>query len=293
MENISATLIIPTLNRAKTALDTLAKLESQTSDRFEVLVVDQSDRIDAGLKNYRSGKYGYRYIHEEIKNLPNARNIGARQATGDILIFIDDDVVPNDDYVSSYRKIFAKNPGYTVIGGKIREENSRIMINAPTITGGRISCYGKTRKNFMADTPGECDWVVGCNFAVRRKWFLDVGGFDTNYIGNAILEDTDFCFNIKTRGGVVMYFPDPSLHHLREPSGGTRNVGRHMSMYFRSHNTVYFFRKYRRKIQLPLVFLYLFLVSINDWIRGGLPFRGIFSGFAGCYAGFKTEIKSF
>jgi len=291
MENISATVIIPTLNRAKSALNTLVKLDGQTSGQFEVIVIDQSDQIDSGLKNYKPENYNYRYMHEEIKNLPNARNIGAKHATGDILIFIDDDVIPNDDFISSYLNIFMENQGYTVIGGKIKEENCNIMINKTDIIGGRVSFYGKTQKNFMAESSGECDWVVGCNFAVKRNWFLDVGGFDTNYIGNAILEDTDFCFNIKAKGGVVMYFPDPFLHHLREPSGGSRNVGRHMSMYFRSHNTVYFFRKYRKRMQLPLVFLYLFLVSVNDWLRGGLPFRGIFSGFAGFLAGFRTEIK--
>ncbi len=243
MKNNSATVIIPTLNRVKTAINTLSKLESQTSNQFDVIVVDQSDQIDSGLKDYKSEKYRYKYIHENIKNLPNARNIGAEHANGDILIFIDDDVIPNDDYIASYINVFSKNNEFSIIGGKIKEDNSLVMINKPSIIGGKISCYGKTQKNFMADVAGECDWVVGCNFAVKRSWFIDVGGFDTNYIGNAILEDADFCFNIKRKGGVVMYSPEPYLHHLRESSGGTRNDNKHMSMFYRSHNTVYFFRK--------------------------------------------------
>ena len=59
-------------------------------------------------------------------------------------------------------------------------------------------------------------------FAVKKDKFNQVGGFDANYIGNAMLEDSDFSFMISRFGGKLVYNPEPVIEHLRIPTGGTR-----------------------------------------------------------------------
>jgi len=151
-----------------------------------------------------------------------------------------------------------------LIGGCVTEKGSNILSERKDITGGYLTKYGKTLKNFSSESYTECEWVSGGNFAIRRTTFLEIGGFDTNFIGNAMLEDTDFGFNVRSHGGRVLFSPKPKLEHTRAKSGGTRCVNVNLSMYYRSHNTVYFFRKYNKTINLPLVFIYLFGVTIKD-----------------------------
>ena len=148
------------------------------------------------------------------------------------------------------------NSSNIVIGGRVIEQGSTIMNKDSDIIGGEITFYGKTKKNFSANKYGNCQWVVGCNFGVRRDYLLEIDGFDKNYKGNAMLEDCDFCFNVKKCDGMVLFSPKPTLEHLRVPTGGTRQLKNSKGMYYRAHNTVYFFRKYGKRRFLFFVFLF-------------------------------------
>ena len=65
-----------------------------------------------------------------------------------------------------------------------------------------------------------------------------------------MLEDVDFGFSINKSGGQVRYDPNPTIQHLRIPTGGTRDESADKSMYYRSHNTVYFLRKHHRSFNI-------------------------------------------
>ena len=124
------------------------------------------------------------------------------------------------------------------------------------ISGGWITWYGKTLKNFDTDNSGECEWVPGGNFAVSKKQYFQAGGFDTNFIGTAVMEDGDFGYAVTKSGGKVYYYPEPEIEHLRIPTGGLRQRDPDKGMFYRSHNTVYFFRKHRKRKFLLFVFIY-------------------------------------
>ena len=59
----------------------------------------------------------------------------------------------------------------------------------------------------------------------------------------AVIEDGDFGYSVKKCGGKIFYHPDPRIIHLRIPTGGVRQKHRSKGMFYRAHNTVYFFRK--------------------------------------------------
>ncbi len=120
-----ASVIIPTLNRSRIVLNTLRALEQQIEKGFEVLVIDQSDAIPPEVRDYRTKNFLYRYHHIEEKGLPNARNVGAHLAEGDILIFLDDDIVPDDNLVEAYIAEFTRlGENFWVIGGRIWEKGN-------------------------------------------------------------------------------------------------------------------------------------------------------------------------
>jgi len=265
MFSFPASVIIPTLDREEIVIDTLRMFENQTFKDFEMIVLDQTTAVNPRLSTFHTDVFYYKYYHITEKGLPNARNVAAKVAKGEILVFVDDDVIPEPDLISNYLEEFNKHGhGYWLIGGCVTEKGSNILSERKYITGGYLTKYGKTLKNFSSESYAECEWVSGGNFAIRREAFLKLGGFDTNFIGNAMLEDTDFGFNVRSHGGRVLFSPKPKLEHTRAKSGGTRCVNVNLSMYYRSHNTVYFFKKYNYTIRLPILLFYLFGVTIKD-----------------------------
>ena len=288
----SVSVIIPTYNRNIIVLETLEHFNNQSIKNFELIVIDQTQNPDNRLIDFTSEIFNYIYIKIEEVGLPNARNVAANKANGEILIFVDDDVIPDPTLIEKYIFEYNKHPQPNIIiGGKVIEYDSIIMNDDLTINGGRITFYGKTKKNFSSDKYGNCHWVVGCNFSVRKCFLLEIGGFDKNYKGNAILEDCDFCFNAKKYGGRVLFSPKPMLVHLRAPTGGTRQSNSSQGMFYRSHNTVYFFRKYGRYRFLLFVFIYLNSVALKDWVQKKHGISAFIWTWIGFYKGLVTKLN--
>ena len=291
MKPLALTVIVPTIDRQEAALTLLRRLEQQTITGFEVIVVDQSTPESRELGDFKSDAFTYVYHHIDELGSGNARNVGARLARGELLIFLDDDVIPDDGLVANYRQLFLQlDDSVWMLGGKILEEGSRIMSQREDLIGGKITYYGKTLKNFHAEVPGECQWVGSGNCALPLERFSRIGGFDIRYAGNAILEDADLCFRIRAAGGKVMYSPLPAIRHLRAMTGGTRRFPRDHSMYYRSHNTVYFFRKHMSLWLLPLVFLYLNAVALKNLLKREHSPLAFFYTWLGYIRGFSTRL---
>lgn len=288
------TIIIPTLDRNKITLATLKLFENQTFNNFELIVIEQTTPPSIQLSNFHTDNYHYKYHHINQKSLPNARNVSASISKGDILVFVDDDIIPEPNLISCYIEEFQKyDESIWLIGGHIYEKRTNILSEKSGISGGFLTWYGKTLKNFSSGSCAECEWVAGGNFAIRRNKFIELGGFDINYIGNAMLEDCDFGFKVRAHGGRVLFSPRPSVEHLRAKSGGTKFSNPDYSMYYRSHNTVYFFRKYNRRFYLPIVFFYLNGIAIKNLINGRHSIKAFYYTWKGFIKGFFTKIPVF
>ena len=95
-------LIIPTYNRQKISLQTLQYLKQQSISGFEVILVDQTASNDNDLQNFKNDVFKYKYLKITETGLPNARNVGVENAKGNILVFIDDDSIPDSKLIQSY-----------------------------------------------------------------------------------------------------------------------------------------------------------------------------------------------
>ena len=116
-------LIIPTYNRQEIVFQTLQYIKQQSISGFEVVLVDQTASIDSNLKYFKNRIFKYKYIKITEPGLPNARNVGAENAKGDILVFIDDDSIPDSDLIQSYMKLFNDyEKDKFCIGGRIIEK---------------------------------------------------------------------------------------------------------------------------------------------------------------------------
>ena len=279
-------LIIPTYNRQEIVFQTLQYIKQQSISGFEVVLVDQTESIDGNLKYFKSRIFKYKYLRITEPGLPNARNVGAENAKGDILIFIDDDSIPENDLIQCYMNLFnGDGKDKLCIGGRIIEKNTTMFKEKDSIVGGWITWYGKTLKNFDTDTSGKCEWAAGGNFGLTKNLFNETGGFDSNFLGTAIMEDGDFGYAIQKFGGEVYYYPEPVIEHLRIQTGGLRQKAPAKGMFYRAHNSVYFFRKYGRRRFLFFVFLYLNGVALKELIKQKHGLSSFFWTWIGFYKG--------
>lgn len=126
--NIS--LIIPTFNRPASCARLLVALMPQVLSRsfdgkVEVIVVDDNSshasqkQLHEELAQYCSGSI--HVIHREFSGGPSAaRNTGIVKAGGDILVFLDDDCIPGDSFLSEAVRLHAKYPQALLINGNLR-----------------------------------------------------------------------------------------------------------------------------------------------------------------------------
>ena len=285
-------LIIPTYNRQEIVFQTLQYIKQQSISGFEVVLVDQTESNDSNLNNFKDDGFKYKYLKIKETGLPNARNVGAENAKGDILIFIDDDSIPDSDLIQSYMNLFNDyEKDKFCIGGRIIEKNTTMFKENNSIVGGWITWYGKTLKNFDTVKSGECEWASGGNFGLTKNLFIEAGGFDPNFIGTAVLEDGDFGYAVKKIGGRVYYYPEPVIEHLRIPTGGVRQKNPAKGMFYRAHNTVYFFRKYGKRRFFCFVFVYLNGIAMKEWVKQNHGLSSFIWTWIGFYKGLITKLN--
>jgi len=96
-------IIIPTYNRKASLLHTLESLSQQTfsADRFEVVVVDDGSSDGTGAAVQVIHPFRLLYLRQTNQGSAAARNRGARHSTGDILVFVDDDITLDSEYLAA------------------------------------------------------------------------------------------------------------------------------------------------------------------------------------------------
>jgi glycosyltransferase involved in cell wall biosynthesis len=107
---MKVTVAIPTHNRAfylKQTLDGLM-LQDYENSQIEILVIDNNctDNTKAVVEAYNNSKILVRYIKETRQGLDHARNCAVEASTGDIIIFGDDDILVNPNWVSTMTAAF-------------------------------------------------------------------------------------------------------------------------------------------------------------------------------------------
>lgn len=211
MEN-KVSIIIPTFNRPSDLVETIDSIESQTVKPHELIVVDEStdNAVETTLKN-KDTSFKKTFIHraEKIKSSAISRNIGIKKATGDILLFLDDDVILDNKYIENLHKTYESNKimavqGYITnprIGKRIMLIdrciqlfffNSDLSLNCCKIKRGvfgntyPLSCPSKIRSS---------EWLSGCNMSFRKSAITKNNlYFNENLLRYAFKEDADLSF---------------------------------------------------------------------------------------------------
>jgi GT2 family glycosyltransferase len=234
-------VIIPTYRREEPLRNTLVDLLKQDYPAFEVLVVDQTLAHEPQTQAYLEelavvGKI--QWFRVDWASLPGARNYAVRRASGEIILFIDDDVL----LPSGYLKTHACNYQRQEIGAVAGRVFDRMKLAEKGGVGDNLTAPSHT----ITDLPPEAmnpaiAWYYldlvhtvkpqrvisarGCNMSFRREIFTEYGlQFDEQFRGSAVREESDFCLRLRQTGYQIWYDPEAHLVHLGEETGGCHDI---------------------------------------------------------------------
>ena len=250
MADLRLSLVIPTVDRPQALYNLLRHLEHQSRGPDEIVVVDQSAEEDPRLAAYAAARPRVRLHRIVERGLPNARNVGVALSKGDVVLFLDDDSIPDPDLVRFHAETYA-DPGVAGVGGRVK--------GGYDAAGGAVGRFhplgGTVERNFGADRPAEVDHLPGGNMSFRREVFAKVGGFDRSYGGSALGEETDFCLRARRAGFRFVFEPRAGLEHLHLPTGGCREPRFERWLFWHAHNAMLFALRHGRAAGWPLFVL--------------------------------------
>ena len=221
---VLASVVIPSYRRTVYLRDSLADLARQRGVAFECLVVLQTQPTSAELHELHAAlpdKLRVFYVAEANASL--ARNVGLREARGEIVLFLDDDVrLPDPDFLAKHLRNF-EDPTVPGVYGQVLERG-QAPIGEPEPAA--IETDWGWHK-LPANYGHRCRTRNGAsnNLAVRREWAIAVGGMDAWFERGARREETEFNLRYTKRYGPLVFDPEASLVHL-SADGGSRAWGR-------------------------------------------------------------------
>ena len=256
-ENKTVSVIIPTYNRSAFLRRTLEQVLHQTYPAHEVIVIDQTQAHPPKIERYLASIQNL--IRYELLSQPSvtrARNLGLQKARGEVILCLDDDVDLPDDFIWKHLRNY-NDPDICAVAGRITDERKNGRFEPKR--SGVITWYGRVISNFYTARRITVDHARGANFSFLRERALRCGGFDEQFAGNALREETDFCIRyLKAGPGRMVFDPEAALFHHIAPSGGCRvkNQGLDPLTYA---NELYFWLKHFGKCLLPYFLLNLFV----------------------------------
>jgi glycosyltransferase involved in cell wall biosynthesis len=245
-------IIIVTKNRPN---DLKKTLKCTTEKKFlgynsyEIIIVDSSSQeIVNQVKNLveaagASTSIPLTYLHKAV-NMPAARNIGIQHARGDIVLFIDDDLILQKMALSRIVNDFQQFNEAGAIGGIVIEETfKKSLFGTYGKPGIRINPLGLITINLVGgDKIVEVTSVRGCCMSFQKRVLIEVGGFDETYGGTSHCEESDIQARIKGHGYKILYDPCIVSVHVLSNTSRPKNLVSITSVY--ENFTYFWFKNY-------------------------------------------------
>ena len=200
-------VIIPTFNSAKELTKCLESFKTQTlsNENFEVMVVD--DGSNDGTKD-AAAKYPVRYIYQQNRGPAAARNNGANQAQGEIILFTDADCEPQPNWIEEMIKPL-DNPQVVGVKGVYKTRQKELVARLVQI---EYEHKYERMKKFKY-----IDFIDTYSAGYRKDIFLKYNGFDERY-PKASVEDQEFSFRLSHDGHKMVFNPDAVVYHKHSAS---------------------------------------------------------------------------
>ena len=203
---LNISIIVPVYNGSKFLPQCLDAIFASTFDPIEVIVVDDCSTDDSAEV---SRKKGARVMSMARNSGPAAaRNLAAQSAIGEILLFVDADVVIKPDTLTQVAARFREQPEISALFGSYDDEPAEQNF---------LSQYKNLQHHFVhqySNTEASTFWAgLG---AVRRDIFNKLGGFDCKKFQVPSIEDIEFGLRVVNAGHRILLDRDIQGKHLKK-----------------------------------------------------------------------------
>lgn len=234
-------VIICTYNRSESLRRTLKSLEAMSVPpdlSWELIVVDNNSKDDtrATVEDFaRTSGLNVRYFFEPEQGLSHARNTGVRESKGNLLSFIDDDVVVAKDWLVEIRKAFDDYHAACVGGRILLKDDVRKPEWWDERHDGPLGAFDIGDCVILAKANRPRMVGIGANISFRRSVFKKCGVFRTDLgrVGKRLLmgEEVELCERLVEKGETVIYYPKAVVYQCPSHERMTRQYLRRW--YFR------------------------------------------------------------
>lgn len=194
-------VMVPAYNSKKTIGECISALLEQSQKPGEIIVVDDGSRD--GTKDAVKSFKGVLLLEQEHKGPAAARNLGAKKAKGDILLFTDADCVPANTWVAEMAKPF-ENREISGVQGRYKTDQKSLI--AKFVQLEIEDRYDRMRKREYVD------FIGSYSAGYRKSIFLEFGGFDDSF-SMASGEDPDISFKISKAGHKMVFSDNAVVYH--------------------------------------------------------------------------------
>jgi glycosyltransferase involved in cell wall biosynthesis len=209
-------IIIPTLNSAKTIQNTLRMLFSNDfpQELFEVIVVDNgsSDWTEEAVRDFP-----VKFLKCAKRGQRPARNLGLRNAKGNIICFTDSDILIPKDWLAKISSFLQENPAVDAVGGIVlppkEEDQNSIRRIAGEIYVERQRFPSVLSKTRYLKYPGS---LYTANSAYRKETLDACNGFDESLWNHYCYHDScdiDLSWRLVRMGKNLIFNPDIKVYH--------------------------------------------------------------------------------
>jgi glycosyltransferase involved in cell wall biosynthesis len=226
--------VIPTYQNRKLVINTLRALdyiETTETISYEVIIVDDGsldDTFQSVISEHKKYPFIYTYLPRfENSSRARARNYGLKNVTGDIVVFIDGDIIVRPDYLLKLDRFFEQSSDMAVVGMRLllNQPIDEQIVNDKSIFDKNILSSFSTGVDFRYQIFENISYNAGsmkvpflfaltCNLAVPKKWIDLTDGYDEE-LKKWGIEDIEFVYRmcqkgmkiaINTKGAVIHQF---------------------------------------------------------------------------------------
>lgn len=239
--------------------------EATLFDNAEVIVVDNASQDDS-QKIITSAFPEVRWVGLKTNlGFGKANNLGAREARGEFLLFLNPDTVVSENTLETCIRFMRSHPTAGIMGPKTLNPDGTLQAGCrrsfptPMVAIWRFcglsrlfpksKHFGRYNLTYLdPDSEAMVDAVSGSFMFTPRTLFIELGGFDEQFFMYG--EDLDLCRRIRDKGFTVWYNPATTIVHFKGKSSERRSVRSRLAFY---NAMILFSRKYRhtRAVFLP------------------------------------------
>jgi GT2 family glycosyltransferase len=209
------TVAISTLDRPDALARCLDALWSGDVLPAEVVIVDQSrnDATRSMIEEHQSRYMPIGYFHQELCGLAASQNLAITKASYPVVAILDDDCVPEREWLATIEKGFAPSDELAALTGRV------LPLGPEALGAYAVSSRESTlRREFKGKA---VPWLVGSgnNFAVKREWFSNIGGCNERLGPGAAGRggvDMDLFYRLLRAGARIRYEPRSLVYHERQ-----------------------------------------------------------------------------